>query len=158
MDADFDCQHLAANPIRFFSRQKKNYSFIFSSLLNIIGFYLLINIKHSLILLMLASLFVYSGSILFTTSMSALFGDLTTKENRLSESESYRMFRSMGEGIITICISSIFDKNPVLALIIIACLLVIANIIVIIINSIFNLRSANNTKHQETIGSAENKA
>ncbi|GAA0783067.1 hypothetical protein GCM10008909_07690 [Hathewaya limosa] len=69
--------------------------------------------------------------------MSALFGDLTTKESRLSESESYRMIRGIGEGILTITLTFVFDKSPILALTIIGTLVILGTIITLIINSKF---------------------
>lgn len=69
--------------------------------------------------------------------MSALFGDLTTKKSRLSESESYRMIRGIGEGILTITLTFVFDKSPILALTIIGTLVILGTIITLIINSKF---------------------
>lgn len=69
--------------------------------------------------------------------MSALFGDLTTKESRLSESEPYRMIRGIGEGILTITLTFVFDKSPILALTIIGTLVILGTIITLIINSKF---------------------
>ncbi|AZR74244.1 hypothetical protein BBF96_13050 [Anoxybacter fermentans] len=103
-------------PSGYLADKNRNFAFLLSAVLFVVGFYGLINIGDNVILNYIFILITYSASLIYTTSMSALFGDVTTVENRLSESETYRMFRALGEGIITIIISRLFDINIVVCL------------------------------------------
>lgn len=124
-------------PSGFLADKKKNISFLLCILLNTIGFSVIISNISSIYVILGGVLFINTGCTIYTTAMSALFGDLTTKESRLSESESYRMIRGIGEGILTITLTFVFDKSPILALTIIGTLVILGTIITLIINSKF---------------------
>ena len=121
-------------PSGFLADKKKHVSFLLCVLLNVIGFGILVSNVSSIYLLIGAVSLINIGCVIYTTAMSALFGDLTTKEHRLSESESYRMIRGIGEGLLTITLSFIFDKSPVFTLKIIGVLIVLGSLITLIIN------------------------
>ncbi|WP_340344108.1 MFS transporter [Hathewaya limosa] len=124
-------------PSGFLADKKKNISFLLCILLNTIGFSVIISNISSIYVIIGGVLLINTGCTIYTTAMSALFGDLTTKESRLSESESYRMIRGIGEGILTITLTFVFDKSPILALTIIGTLVILGTIITLIINSKF---------------------
>jgi MFS family permease len=124
-------------PSGILADKRKNYSFLICLVLNCIGFSIMLSTASSVVLLMISVVLINTGCIFFTSSMSALFGDLTTKENRLSESESYRMVRAIGEGLFTIILSFIFDKNPIFALTIVFTFIVLGTIITLVINSLY---------------------
>ena len=50
---------------------------------------------------------------LYTLCFGAFFGDMTTKENRLSEAEVYRTIRIVGEAIFSLLFTYLFDINAV---------------------------------------------
>lgn len=124
-------------PFGLLADKKKEISFTLSIILNGIGFGILISTTNSFFLVIISVLLINIGCMIYTTAMSALFGDLTTIENRLSESESYRMIRAIGEGILSIILSIIFDINPILSLLIIGIFVVIGSFITLIINEKF---------------------
>ncbi|WP_392486548.1 MFS transporter [Haloimpatiens sp. FM7315] len=124
-------------PSGFLADKKKYISFLLCILFNAIGFVIIISNINSIYVIIAAILLINTGCVFYTTAMSALFGDLTTKEFRLSESESYRMIRGIGEGLLTITLSFVFDKNAIVALIIIGFLIILGTVITLIINRRF---------------------
>ncbi len=109
-------------PSGYLADKSKNIAFLLSFAFFIAGFYGLLTVDHSKYLLFISVLLIYTAGQFYTTSMSAMFGDVTTQKNRLSESESYRMFRSFGEGILVLLVSAVFAFNPLMSILIVGSL------------------------------------
>lgn len=121
-------------PLVFLADKKRNLLLIGSLFLAIIGGNSLI-LANSKILLNTSIICIYISALSFTACMSVLFGDMTTKNNRLSESEVYRTIRLIGSGVFSMALSMIYDINAYISIIIICSLLVISIFILMIINA-----------------------
>lgn len=120
-------------PLGFFADKKRNILLFVSLLLAIIGGNTLI-LANSKIMLSSSVVCIYISALCFTASMSVLFGDMTTKSNRLSESEVYRTIRLIGSGLFSVVLSMIYDINAYVSIIIVCSLLSISIFILMIIN------------------------
>lgn len=120
-------------PLGFFADKKRNILLFVSLLLAIIGGNTLI-LANSKIMLSSSVVCIYISALCFTASMSVLFGDMTTKSNRLSESEVYRTIRLIGSGLFSVVLSMIYDINAYVSIIIVCSLLIISIFILMIIN------------------------
>lgn len=106
--------------------------------LNLVGFLILIIQKSNPILSILAVIIINSGCVIYTTSMSALFGDFTTTENRLSESESYRMIREIGSGFFAIILTYLFDRVALLTILFIGISVLLGTLLTYVVYVRFN--------------------
>lgn len=105
-------------PSGYLADKSKKIAFILSFALFVTGFVGLLSVSSSKYLTFGFVLSIYTAGQFFTTSMSALFGDVTTTVNRLSESESYRMFRALGEGIVIVILSNVYAFLPTISIVI----------------------------------------
>lgn len=120
-------------PLGYFADKKRELLLFTALVLCIMGGSSLI-LSTSKILLNLSVICIYISALCFTASMSVLFGDMTTKINRLSESEVYRTIRLIGSGIFSVVLSMIYDIHAYTSIIIICSLLAISIFILEIIN------------------------
>lgn len=129
-------------PSGYLADQKRGLAFVSCAVFTAAGMFVLISPTKSRIILIFAVLIINAGCVIYTTSMSVLFGDCTTREGRLSESESYRMFRNIFSGLFSILLSNVFDTVPEVALIIIAGSIIIACGIAYFIDLFHNRQTA----------------
>lgn len=101
---------LSQVPFGYLADKKRNILFNLSSILVFVGF-LGIIMCEQMIFIMFFGCILYCGCIGYSIGMSVLFGNMTTKENRLSESEVYRMIRLIGSGLFSLIFSFVFPFN-----------------------------------------------
>lgn len=120
-------------PLGILSDKNKSLLLYLSNIFIVIGFGGLIVLRNKYIIILFASI-IYIGCLGYSMAMTVLFGDMTTKENRLSESEVYRMIRLIGSGIFSLGLSIIFGYSQTLVVIMIMIFTTMASIIAVFCN------------------------
>ena len=124
-------------PSGILTDENKEKSLFFSLIANMIGFLILI-LQHNHFVLYIGFIIMYLGLIQYTNTIAVRFGDYTSKENRLSEAESYRMIRACAEGLFSIILSKIFDWNEVMCICIVYICVCVGNVLAIFIEKRYN--------------------
>lgn len=81
------------------------------------------------VMLIIAVALIYVGGLCYSSAFGVLFGNMTTEENRLSESEVYRTIRLIGSALFSFSLAYLFDRNSEVTVFIIVFLILVASII-----------------------------
>ena len=96
----------------------------------------LILAQSTKVIIIIAIMLLYIGGLCYSSAFGVLFGDMTTEENRLSESEVYRTIRLIGSSLFSLGLSRLFDFNVEITVFLINGIILFASIYTCVFYSI----------------------